>query len=218
VKAFLRRVTEATAPGLGAGLLKALRPTWRFRESGAENKTPFNNPNQNYIYAFWHGHLLPACAWYRHPDIRVMVSRNRDGELISRTMLKLGYPEPVRGSSSRGGSTALKQLARLVQEGQWAVIFPDGPRGPGREAQTGVLTLAKLTGRAVVPVGFAAKPAIRLRSWDRFIIPLPFAKGLFCFGEPMKVPEDAGSDEVERLRLKLQDDMNEMGDKAQEEL
>jgi lysophospholipid acyltransferase (LPLAT)-like uncharacterized protein len=198
----------------GALALKALGWTWRIREVDGEGKTPFNEPGSNFIYAFWHSQLLPACRHYHHPRIRVMVSRNFDGELIAQAMMKLGYPEPVRGSSSRGGAAALKALADRVKEGDWAVIFPDGPRGPRHEAQEGVLTLSKLTGRPIIPVGFHARPAFRLKTWDRLLVPLPFSRGTFVFGGPIQVPADCGREEQDRLRLKLQEDLNALTHRA----
>lgn len=214
----LKGLGQKLVPPVGAWALRLLGATYRFREVDAASKTPFNNPAENFIYAFWHSQLLPACQHYRHPRIRVLVSRNLDGELMARAMVRLGYPDPVRGSTSRGASSAIKSLAAGVAAGEWAALFPDGPRGPARQAQTGALSVAKLTGRPVIPVGFAATPCLRLGSWDRMMIPLPFARGLFVFGEPLHVPADCGREKMETLRLKLQEDLDALTLRAEKSL
>jgi lysophospholipid acyltransferase (LPLAT)-like uncharacterized protein len=157
------------------------------------------------IYAVWHGRMLMFPPLYgRIRRAHVLASRSRDGELVSRLAQAFGL-RVVRGSSSRGGTTALRVLARLLREEHAEVaIIPDGPRGPRHVAQPGAVVLAKLSGAPVVPLGFGASRATVLDSWDRFLVPHPFARAAFVFGEPLHVPEDADRAALEDARQRLQ--------------
>jgi lysophospholipid acyltransferase (LPLAT)-like uncharacterized protein len=108
---------------------------------------------------------------------------------------RFGLPV-VRGSSSRGGSDALRALLAAVRGGEDVAVVPDGPRGPRERLQGGVVALAALTGAPVVPLGFAARPARRLASWDRFLVPLPFARAAAVFGKPAVVAREADRESV----------------------
>jgi len=113
----------------------------------------------------------------------------------------------VRGSSSRGGAEALRALTAAVRAGEDVAVVPDGPRGPRERVQPGVLLLAALTGAPVVPFGFAARPARRLASWDRFMVPLPFARAAVVFGKPLAIARDA---ERETARADLERALREV--------
>jgi lysophospholipid acyltransferase (LPLAT)-like uncharacterized protein len=129
----------------------------------------------------------------------VLASRSRDGELVARWVARFGLPV-VRGSSSRGGAQALRGLARALRAGEDVAVVPDGPRGPRERLQAGLVVLAAATGAPVVPLGFAARPARRLASWDRFVVPCPFGRAALVFGEAIGVPRDADR-EAARARL-----------------
>jgi lysophospholipid acyltransferase (LPLAT)-like uncharacterized protein len=116
----------------------------------------------------------------------VLVSRSRDGELVARYLARFGL-DTVRGSTSRGGREAGRALVAAVRRGSDIAVVPDGPRGPRGRLQPGVVTLAALTGAPIVPVAVAARPALRLRSWDAFMIPWPFARCAVVFGPPLLV-------------------------------
>ena len=120
----------------------------------------------------------------------MLASRSRDGELVARWATRFGLGV-VRGSSSRGGAEALRELTAVLRAGEDVAIVPDGPRGPRECLQPGVVVLAALTGAPVVPFGFAARPARRLASWDRFMVPLPFARAAAVFGKPCVIARDA---------------------------
>lgn len=190
------RVALAAVAALGALLLRGLGATWRVRFEGAD---PFARP-EPVLGAVWHeGFLVAAFAW-RGRRIAVPVSRSRDGDLIDAILRRLGFAASPRGSSSRGGSEALRAMMRCVRAGVPLGILPDGPRGPARRAKFGVLATARVTGAAIVPVGIAARPARRLGSWDRSLLPLPFARVVCRYGEPLRVPKEASESELERLR------------------
>jgi lysophospholipid acyltransferase (LPLAT)-like uncharacterized protein len=177
----------AAVPFLAAWLIRGLRATVRLRHHGDARVREWERRGERFILAFWHRHLLLMPYAYRGRRISVLVSRSRDGELIARTVARLGI-DASRGSSSRGGAAGLRALLRKA-EGGWDIAFtPDGPRGPVREVQPGVVLAAAATGLPIVPVAIAATRAKLLDSWDRFLIPLPFSTVHFVYGEPFAVP------------------------------
>ncbi len=167
------------------------------------------------VFAFWHSRLLLMPWLFRRyfPDRRlaVMVSRSRDGEAIAAVVHRFGI-ETVRGSTRRGGDAALREMEALVAEGVDAAITPDGPRGPRYRVQTGVIRLARMTGRPIVPVTWNSRRRIVLKSWDRSVIPLPFSRCEVRIGDPLDVStagdrsEDELARELERRLLALVDD------------
>jgi hypothetical protein len=138
------------------------------------------------ILAFWHGQLFFFAYYYRDRAIPVMMSRSRDGEAVARVTRSLGFL-PVRGSSSRGGSEAFRALVRYLRQGRPTGITPDGPRGPRGRVQPGVIHLAQVSGVPILPASFAASPRVVFRSWDRFVLPLPFSRVVVAYGEPLEV-------------------------------
>ncbi len=139
------------------------------------------------IYAVWHGRILLLPLLYGRRAVRVLASRSRDGELVTRYIGRFGM-EAVRGSSTRGGAAALRNLARWLEQGREVVVVPDGPRGPAEVVKPGIVGLARLSGAAIVPVAVGASSEWRLGSWDGFRIPRPFARCVARFGEPIRVP------------------------------
>ncbi len=136
------------------------------------------------VLVLWHEHMLPCLRAFAGRDMRVLVSRSRDGEFGARAAEVLGY-RVVRGSTSRGGSGALKELARqLAQEGGWVAFVADGPRGPRRIAKPGAVWLARHAGVPVVAVTARAPFGFSLRSWDRCRIPFPFSRVFLRVSEP----------------------------------
>ena len=174
---------------LAAWFIRALRATVRLRHHGDARVRQWERGEQRFILAFWHRHLLLMPYAYRGRRgrrISVLVSQSGDGELIARTVARLGI-DSSRGSSSRGGIAGMRSLLRKAADG-WDVAFtPDGPKGPASEVQPGVILAAAAAGLPIVPVAVAASRAKRLRSWDRFLVPLPLATVHFVYGEPLTV-------------------------------
>lgn len=163
------------------------------------------------LAAFWHGRLAmtpflwramqraagldpatPACA---------LISHHADGALIAETVGRLGI-EAVRGSTARGGREAFWAMRRRLRDGATIAIAVDGPRGPREHVQAGIIELARSTGEAILPLTFAARPAITFGSWDGFVLPLPFGRGMLAWGPPIRVPRSAPL--VEPCRLELE--------------
>ncbi|HXE42676.1 MAG TPA: lysophospholipid acyltransferase family protein, partial [Candidatus Baltobacteraceae bacterium] len=131
---------------------------------------------------------------------------SRDGGLLARVLELFGV-EPVRGSSSRRGAQALLEMVSWGQRGHDLAITPDGPRGPCYEVQEGVISTAQLTGLPIVPVSFRLNWKIRVNSWDKFQIPLPFARCEITVGRIMRVPRESSDTEREELRKQLEVEM-----------
>lgn len=169
---------------------------------------------RNGIFAFWHGRmmLLPAICPPGH-KMRVLISEHRDGKLISRTIGHFGQAT-VKGSSSKGGKEAVSEILRALENGDNISITPDGPRGPAQVAAMGVASIARFSGKPVLPVTFAATRFKRFRSWDRFLLALPFGRIVFYVGSPMLIAENT---DEEAARLQVEQAMNrlvEIADKA----
>jgi hypothetical protein len=200
-------VKTALLSFLAATLIRGLRATVRIRFHGDERVREWERTEKRFILAFWHRHLLLMPYAYRGRRISVLVSQSRDGELIARTVARLGI-DSSRGSSSRGGMAGMRTLLRKAADG-WDIAFtPDGPRGPLREVQPGVILAAAATGLPIQPVAIAASRAKLLRSWDRFMVPLPFSKVHFVYGEPLLV-ERRGNLEQAAAELKARLDAAE---------
>ena len=166
----------------GAALLRLVAGTWRMRSHGSEALAAARANNKRVIFALWHGELLPLLWQHRGENIAIVISEHRDGEIVARIAESLGYAT-VRGSSSKGGSRALIGLMRVFDAGRDGAITPDGPRGPARIFAPGAAVAAQRTGAYIVPIRAAASRAWRLRSWDRFLIPKPFARVDVRYGE-----------------------------------
>ncbi len=210
---------EDLPPWAFRGALKALEGvlwTTRVRVSGGEHVEPLDRAGEPYVAVFWHARLLPIAFAYRGTGIATLISRSRDGRLIARVAERWGY-RVERGSSSRGGTAGLRAVVRHLQARRRVALTPDGPRGPARVMKAGPLQAARLTGAPVVPVGVAAHPAWRAGSWDRFLVPLPFARVVIRFGPPTPVPPDTSDAELERLRVSLERQLNALVDRADEE-
>lgn len=137
------------------------------------------------ILVLWHEHMLLCLPAFAHRNMRVLISQSRDGEFGALAASRLGYV-PVRGSSSRGGALALRSLARdLIDKGGWVAIVADGPRGPRRIAKPGAEWLSQATGLPIFHVTAEARPAIRLNSWDRCVVPMPLARVELKLSEPV---------------------------------
>jgi lysophospholipid acyltransferase (LPLAT)-like uncharacterized protein len=174
--------------------------TMKVKSVGEDNVKKARKKRGNVIYACWHNRMLLPIYALRNRGVYAMVSRSRDGELISRTMKRLGF-RLVRGSSSRGGSLALRDLSKKLENGADAAITPDGPRGPRYRAQMGVIHLAQKSGRPIMPLTYSANRKWVLKSWDRFLLPCPFTKAVLVYGDPIEVAKNS---DIEDKRLELE--------------
>ncbi len=199
------RVRSAAVAAVAAGVRFALQ-TIRWTAEGEEQVLPLVNSGQGVIVCYWHASLaLSPMAWRQEwrdaQPVGALISRSRDGQLIADVVERMGVTV-IRGSRAasaeragdKRGAGALRDMARWVNGGGVIVITPDGPRGPARVMSEGPFQLARLTGAPVVLLGFAARPALRLRTWDTMWLPLPFGRGACVVDGPHQVARDDDAD------------------------
>ena len=177
--------------------------TLRWRVEGLEHFDALQRDGRQPIMGFWHGRILPATVYFRDRGIVVMTSRNFDGEWIARIIERFGYGT-ARGSSSRGGPQALREMARALRAGSPVGFTLDGPRGPARQAQPGALWLAGATGHPVLPFHLEASRAWTARSWDGTQVPKPFSTVALAIGEPMMLPSGSDEQAIQMATAELQ--------------
>jgi len=160
---------------------------------------PYMLGDRNALFAFWHGRMLMMpCICPPKRNMHVMISHHLDGELIARTMKQFHFGL-VRGSTKKGGAAAAIGAVNLLKNGDNVCMTPDGPRGPFQTVSAGTITVAKLSGKPIIPVTFAASSGKRFRSWDRFLLPHPFGTLALYIGEPITIPPDADNEQMRQL-------------------
>jgi lysophospholipid acyltransferase (LPLAT)-like uncharacterized protein len=178
-------------------IVRTLSATLRVRHVRPEHM----DGTPQYIMALWHEQMVALLGTSRwKTPIAVMISRSKDSDFSATVLPRFGISF-VRGSSTRGGTSAIRELLREARKGKNMVFTVDGPRGPALVAKEGVVFAAQVSGVPIVPVAFAARRAWRLRSWDRLILPKPFSKAVCVYGEPISVPRQG---EGEQWRLQLE--------------
>jgi len=199
---FLSGVVCVTLEGTGMTVRK------RMTLPEKEGLFPADQP---LIFCIWHNRLALAPILYRlfvrrlnRPHrMAALVSASRDGGILAE-ILKHFRIHPVRGSTSRRGPQALLELISWAERGYDLTITPDGPRGPRYVIQSGIISLAQVTGLPIIPASYQLSWKYRLRSWDRFQVPVPFARCDVRMAEPLHIPRLASEEERERLRLELE--------------
>jgi hypothetical protein len=163
------------------------------------------------IAGTWHRAAIYFLYYFGRLQPMIMISRSKDGEMLAQYAAALGVI-PVRGSSSRGGRDALEQMRHhLVNGGKACATVLDGPRGPARVAKKGMIVLAKHSGVPLVPLIWSARRTLTLKnSWDRTMLPLPRSRVCVSVGEPIHIPSDASSKDLERYRRLVEDRLNAM--------
>jgi len=197
-------VVVGMAPVLLSGALRLLAKTIRIEYHDVDELFACWARRERIIIAFWHNRSLLMPVPYRGDKMCIMNSQHRDGEIATRALARWGI-RSVRGSATRGGVGGFLQLVAAYREGYDLAVVPDGPRGPRYVVKPGVIHLAKATGARIFPVSYAASRKKQLRSWDRLIIPLPFARVAFFAGEPLTVGRDADEAEIDRKRRLLEE-------------
>lgn len=209
--------SEALRDGLcwlAAQYVRVVAATGRWRVVGGDIPAAYWDSGKPFIVAFWHGRLLMMIkAWRPGVPVHMLISHHRDGQLIARTIAHHGIGA-ISGSSSRGGASALRMMVRTLKAGDCIGITPDGPRGPRLSADLGVVSLARLAGCPIIPAACSANPRRLVKSWDRFMVPAPFAKGVFVWGQPITVARDADDATMEAKRLEVERAMTALADQA----
>jgi lysophospholipid acyltransferase (LPLAT)-like uncharacterized protein len=163
-----------------------------------------------FIGAFWHGRMMMIpMAWQRMAPMHMLISAHRDGQIIADAVSYFGI-QAIAGSTRRGGSAALRNLLKKLKEGDCVAITPDGPRGPAMSVSIGIVNAARLAQVPIVPITYATSRRWIFPSWDHFHVALPFGRGLFLWGKPIKIALELDEDGLERTRSLIEARMIEM--------
>lgn len=201
------RVLLGIVPPLAAMSFRLLFGSCRKEDRGIDHCGEVLRTHGRAIVAFWHESMALAIHFYRGTGSHTLTSYSYDGDLAARVVRQFGC-WAVRGSSSRGGSDALKGLAEALDHIQIAGITLDGPRGPRRVAKPGAAILAARTGTPIIPQAFHVRPAVRLHSWDRFPVPFPFARRVTVYGQAIPPPADTSEEAIEAVRKRVENELN----------
>jgi lysophospholipid acyltransferase (LPLAT)-like uncharacterized protein len=198
---LLVRAVGSTGAFLVRNLGRTLRYHFRYKDPSVAPEVA-RETGRRYIYAFFHEVMIFPAYYWNWPEMHILISEHRDGELIAQIIRRLGFTV-VRGSTTRGGARALRQMSLRIDQGHLCVT-PDGPRGPRRSVGQGVAYLGSRTGLPIVGAGMAFKRPWRARSWDRFCVPRPFSAAACVAPAPVYVPPDADRDTIESCRLEVE--------------
>ena len=186
------KISPETAGKIGAPVVRWLASTWRIQLIHEERWRTIYRARRPHVFLLWHEALLPLLWQHRGQSIAIVVSEAREGRYLSQLAGRWGY-RSLAGSSTRGGARALLGAVRELQAGRAVAFTPDGPRGPRRELKPGVVAAAQRGGAVIVPLHADSDQAWRLHSWDRMMIPRPFARVWITYGQPFEVvPGDEG--------------------------
>jgi len=202
-------------PHLAVGALKLLHRTCRFEIVGEQNYRAWRHVEGPTIGAFWHFSYPSVLYFFRDHGYLTIVSRSRDGELAARMIKRLGY-FPFRGSPGKGGVAALKGIISAFRDCPGGGFVADGSQGPAQVAQKGLLLLAMYSGSPILPISVAADRCWRLRTWDKTLLPKPFARVTISFGPMIRVERGASADKIEQYRVQLERTLNEITGQAGE--
>lgn len=197
-------------PPLVALLVKLLMLSCRvIRVEGQDReREAVARSNEGAIYATWHQRMAYHFHYFGGRHVTVMISQSRDGEYAARMAKWLGFRN-VRGSSTRGGRAAIKELIQKIKGGAIGGMLADGPLGPARVAKKGAVVMARDCHVPLIPIVWGSDRCWMLNTWDRYLIPKPFARVVFCFAEPVWVPRSASTEELESFRILLENRLNE---------
>jgi len=213
LKSLKKKAVAWLGPSLAYWVIKILGRTMWFEEINPEIPRSFWEKGISAIGAVWHGRLLMMPLAYKGKKLSFLVSPHRDGQVVGKALERFGF-RPILGSTTRKGFSAFKKMIKAHQNGFDIALTPDGPRGPRYQVQIGVIELAKLTGRPIVPCTFSASKRKIFKTWDHFLLPYPFSKGVFIWGEPIHVDANGDRAYFEERRTLLETRLNELTERA----
>lgn len=218
-KATLKdKILLAVIPAVAWLTIKFIGMTQKLEVRNLKNVENIFNQKGNVIFAFWHNRFMLIPYLYRrlfgNKDSVTLISQSLDGEYLVQG-LKYFRTNVVRGSSSRGGSDALKKLVKEIRGGKDCAITPDGPRGPRYEVQSGTASLAVLSKTPIIPVSYSSSRKKILNSWDRTIVTLPFGKTVLIFGDPIYPYIDGKKTDMEELNRQIKDGLMKISEQSE---
>lgn len=200
---------------LGAAFIYLLGKTVRIKLINFDHHRDIKACGKRVIYAFWHNTLLYFAYFFRRRHIYTLSSQSRDGEYMVRSLRNLGY-DSVRGSSSRGAVKSLVEIKQKLDKGYDVGFTPDGPTGPLYSTKPGIIWTAKASGQPILPMVCNFKKKWILKSWDKFMIPKPFTRGIILFGEPIVVPRSTKKEEFQEYQDLLKERLDQLRDRCEE--
>ena len=193
---------------LAAQYIRLVYVTGRWTTICPDSVLPYREPGNPFVICFWHGRIIMMpCGWKHRDTVHMLISQHRDGKIIARTVGHFDV-KIVAGSTRHGGAAALRAMLKVLESGACVGITPDGPRGPRMRASDGIVNVARLAGKPIIPASFSITRRKVLSTWDRLVIPLPFGRGVFIWGEPIFVPSELDEAGVEEVRRKVEDSLN----------
>lgn len=211
LKPLKKKLVAWGGPWAAYWMIRLLAWTMKFEEIDPEIPRQFWDNGIPAIGAFWHGRLFMMPVVYKGKTLSFLVSPHRDGQVVGKALYRFGF-RAILGSTRRKGFSGFKQMVK-AQRSDIAIV-PDGPRGPRHQVQIGVIELARRTGRAIVPLTFSASKKKIFNTWDHFLLPYPFSKGVFIWGEPIQVDPKGDRVHLEEKRILLENRLNELTNRA----
>ncbi|MDT8423611.1 MAG: lysophospholipid acyltransferase family protein [Desulfuromonadales bacterium] len=206
-KSFKNKLLLMVIPYLAVAVIHLLFRLMKTEIIGTEHLAGCYARGEQVIFSYWHDQLLLMVKAYDGPGAVALVSPSRDGDFLARIIHLLGH-ETIRGSSHRGGRAALKEMISCAQTKTDFVLTPDGPKGPRHVVKDGVVQLARVTGRPIIPLAFVCSRGYRFNSWDRFLLPYPFSRGVYAFGAPLSLRDgESSADFKERVQGAMADNV-----------
>jgi lysophospholipid acyltransferase (LPLAT)-like uncharacterized protein len=206
---LLDRLKFSIVSVAGYWIIRIVCGSLRWEEIDWSTLETIHREGKRFIVAFWHGRIFPGAYAFRNRGIVVMTSQNRDGEYIARVIRRFGYGV-ARGSSTRGSRGAIVEMLRQMELDRDVAFTLDGPLGPRYVAKPGAAYVARKSGNAVLPFSVSVEKKWVLRSWDHFVIPVPFSRAFLKLGIPIYVDENATDAEIESAETKIQNSLNEL--------
>ena len=206
---------RSTLCWLAACYVRLIRTTGRWHTKGGDHPAHYLTEGRPFIVAFWHQRLLMMPYTWRSVGgdrpFNMLISSHRDGEIISRTIARFDI-KTIAGSTGKGkgGAAALRQILKALRAGEVVGITPDGPRGPRMRASDGILQAARMAGVPVFPLTYSASRRRVFQSWDRFVLPLPFSRGVFHWGDPIFVDRNLDDEGMEAKRVELENALTKL--------
>ncbi len=199
-----------------ANYVKLVYYTSSWKTIGFKDPSEYIESDEPFIVAFWHGRLLMLpFAWNKRKKLHLLISMHNDGELISRTVGHLGLLS-VRGSTNKKGAQAIRKLVKYLKSKQWAGISPDGPHGPRMIASEGIAQVSRLANVPIFPLTYSSSKSKTLNTWDKFLVPFPFGKGVFIWGKKILPPKSSSKEDIELTRELIEKELNYISGNADE--
>ena len=213
------KLTQLLVSFLGSMYVLFVYKTSTINLKNRKNIESLFKKNESFIYAFWHDQLLMCpLTWQSELEIKVLISKHRDGDIIAKLISNLGF-KAIRGSTHKSGKTknkggllSARKMIKSLNNGISIGISPDGPKGPRHKVSDGILSISRLSNSSILPVGIGFKKKWVLNTWDKFIIPKPFNEITIIWGEPL--PAFKNDKSTNRIKDKLESAMHSLTKRA----